>query len=31
VVSLYTTFSRIYAVLADCVAKQLLPEGGEHA
>ena len=31
VVSLYTTFSRIYAVLADCVAKQLLTEGAEHA
>jgi RNA polymerase sigma-70 factor (ECF subfamily) len=31
VVSLYTTFSRIYAVLADCVARQLSPEGGEHA
>jgi RNA polymerase sigma-70 factor (ECF subfamily) len=30
VVSLYTTFSRIYAVLADCVAKQVWPEGVEH-
>jgi RNA polymerase sigma factor (sigma-70 family) len=30
VVSLYTTFSRIYAVLADCLSKQVLPEGGAH-
>jgi RNA polymerase sigma-70 factor (ECF subfamily) len=30
VVSLYTTFSRIYAVLADCVSKQVLPEVGKH-
>jgi RNA polymerase sigma-70 factor (ECF subfamily) len=30
VVSLYTTFSRIYAVLADCISKQVMPEGGQH-
>jgi RNA polymerase sigma-70 factor, ECF subfamily len=30
VVSIYTTFSRIYAVLADCVSKQVSPEGAAH-
>ncbi len=30
VVSLYTTFSRIYAVLADCVSRQIALKGGEH-
>lgn len=30
VVGLYTTFSRIYAVLADCVSKQVALQRGEH-
>ncbi len=28
--SLYVTFSRIHAVLADCIARQIAAQGGSH-